>query len=70
MTETKTTDKTSSDKKADKAAATPGGADKKAKESRDSAAKDPAKSYSRGENQKPVTERYRKNWDAIFGSKR
>ncbi len=25
--------------------------------------------YSRGENQKPVTEAYRNNWDDIFGKK-
>ncbi len=34
------------------------------------AKKDPAKNYSRGENQKPVSERYRSNWDAIFGKKK
>ena len=36
----------------------------------DSAAKDPAKGYARGENQKPVSPQYRKNWDAIFGGKK
>jgi len=25
--------------------------------------------YNRGENQKPVTDAYRKNWDSIFGNK-
>lgn len=34
------------------------------------AAKDPAKSYSRGEGQKPVTQRYRSNWDNVFGKKK
>ena len=34
------------------------------------AAKDPAKSYSRGEGQKPVTHRYRSNWDTVFGKKK
>jgi hypothetical protein len=32
--------------------------------------KDPAKGYSRGEGQKPVSPRYRSNWDNIFGKKR
>jgi len=27
------------------------------------------KSYSRGEGQKPVTQEYKDNWNAIFGSK-
>lgn len=30
---------------------------------------DAPKGYSRGENQKLVTEAYRKNWDRIFGNK-
>ena len=33
-------------------------------------AKDPAKGYTRGEGQKPVSPRYRSNWDNIFGKKR
>lgn len=33
-------------------------------------ATDSPKSYSRGENQKPVSPQYRKNWDAIFGKKK
>ncbi len=28
------------------------------------------KGYTRGENQKIVTDNYRDNWDAIFGKKR
>ena len=32
--------------------------------------KDPAKGYTRGEGQKPVSPRYRSNWDNIFGKKR
>lgn len=34
------------------------------------AAKETAKSYSRGEGQKPVTHRYRSNWDTVFGKKK
>ncbi len=33
-------------------------------------ATDSPKTYSRGENQKPVSPQYRKNWDAIFGKKK
>lgn len=58
-----------------------GKADKKAPEKKtdktgdtatasDATAKDPAKSYSRGENQKPVSPQYRRNWDAIFGKRK
>lgn len=32
-------------------------------------ASDAPAGYSRGERQKPVTDRYRRNWDAIFGGK-
>jgi|APSaa5957512493_1039668.scaffolds.fasta_scaffold395611_1 hypothetical protein len=32
--------------------------------------KDPASGYARGEGQKPVSPRYRSNWDNIFGKKR
>ena len=32
--------------------------------------KDPAAGYARGEGQKPVSPRYRSNWDNIFGKKR
>ncbi len=33
----------------------------------ESSASDAPTGYSRGENQKPVTEAYRTNWDDIFG---
>ena len=35
----------------------------------ESLASDAPPGYSRGENQKLVTDAYRKNWDAIFGNK-
>lgn len=35
---------------------------------RESSASDAPMGYSRGENQKLVTDAYRKNWDAIFGN--
>ena len=38
------------------------------KETENSTSDAPA-GYSRGENQKVVTDAYRKNWDAIFGKK-
>jgi hypothetical protein len=31
---------------------------------------DSSSGYSRGEGQKPVTEAYRENWNAIFGKKK
>ena len=31
---------------------------------------DAAPSYSRGEGQKPVTQAYKDNWNAIFGKKK
>ena len=31
---------------------------------------DPSSGYSRGENQKVVTEAYRSNWDDVFGKKK
>ena len=37
-------------------------------ETGDAAAATP-KSYSRGEGQKPVTQTYKDNWDAIYGKK-
>lgn len=45
-------------------------ADKETTKGSTSTPKDESAGYSRGENQKPVTETYRKNWDAIFGNKR
>jgi hypothetical protein len=35
----------------------------------DSSASDAPKGYSRGENQKLVTDAYRNNWDSIFANK-
>ena len=35
----------------------------------ESSTSDAPKGYSRGENQKLVTEAYRSNWDSIFGKK-
>lgn len=35
----------------------------------ESSTSDAPTGYSRGENQKPVTEAYRNNWDDIFGKK-
>jgi hypothetical protein len=31
---------------------------------------DPSKNYSRGEGQKPVSQAYKDNWDAIYGKKK
>jgi hypothetical protein len=31
---------------------------------------EPSANYSRGEGQKPVTQAYKDNWDAIFGKKK
>lgn len=33
-------------------------------------AADPAVGFSRGEGQKPVSPRYRNNWDRVFGKKK
>ena len=33
-------------------------------------AADSSSGYSRGEGQKPVTQAYRENWNAIFGKKK
>ncbi len=35
----------------------------------DSSTSDAPAGYTRGENQKPVTNAYRSNWDKIFGKK-
>ncbi len=35
----------------------------------ESSTSDAPTGYSRGENQKPVTDAYRSNWDDIFGKK-
>ncbi len=66
-----TKDKTSTDAKtearteAKDATATDAGSGKKT----ESSTSDAPTGYSRGENQKPVTEAYRNNWDDIFGKK-
>jgi hypothetical protein len=44
-------------------------ADRSKDESADKAAGSPT-GYSRGEGQKPVSEAYRNNWNAIFGNKK
>lgn len=36
----------------------------------ESSTSDAPKGYSRGENQKLVTDAYRQNWDRIFGNKK
>ena len=36
----------------------------------DGSASDTPSSYSRGENQKAVTDAYRNNWDEVFGKKK
>ncbi|NQV80874.1 MAG: hypothetical protein HQ495_09990 [Alphaproteobacteria bacterium] len=59
--------------KTDSTAKTETGAEKPAPEAKTvkaDDAKDPAEGYSRGEGQKPVSRRYRNNWDQIFGKKR
>ena len=53
---------TKTDAKSDKAADTGAKSDDSAGGS--------SKSYSRGENQKPVTKAYRNNWDSIFGARK
>lgn len=69
MTDTTTTAKTqvNTEPKAEakEAAATDAASGKETKSSTSEA---PA-GYSRGENQKPVTDAYRSNWDNIFGNK-
>ena len=52
---------------APKAGDTPKAADTPKAESDAAAA---PKNYSRGEGQKPVTQAYKDNWNAIFGSKK
>jgi len=64
-TAAKTEVKTEATTQAKEAAATDAGS---AKGTEGSASDAPA-GYSRGENQKPVTDAYRKNWDSIFGNK-
>ena len=45
-------------------------AEKPAEGGKSETPKDPAMGYARGEGQKPVSPRYRSNWDNIFGKKR
>lgn len=66
-TKTETTPKTDSTAKAETSAEKPA---PDAKTDKADDAKDPAESYSRGEGQKPVSRRYRNNWDQVFGKKR
>lgn len=58
---TKTAEKPDT-KKAEKPAATEGSAP--------DTPKDPAAGYTRGEGQKPVSPRYRSNWDTIFAKRK
>ena len=61
---------------ADKKKKTEAKSDTKSDKSADTGSKseessgEPSKGYSRGENQKPVTQAYRSNWESIFGKKR
>ena len=68
-TKAATKDKTSSETKtkteSKDATATDAGSGKET----ESSASDAPKGYSRGENQKLVTDAYRENWAAIFGKK-
>ncbi len=52
-----------------KAESTPTAASPKA-ESSDAAPAAPSSKYSRGEGQKPVTQAYKDNWNAIYGKKK
>ena len=54
---------------APKAESTPTAASPKA-ESSDAAPAAPSSKYSRGEGQKPVTQAYKDNWNAIYGKKK
>ena len=64
-TAAKTEVKTEARTEAKDATATNAGSGKETESSRS----DAPTGYSRGENQKPVTEAYRNNWDDIFGKK-
>ncbi len=61
----KTEVKTEAQTEAKDATATDAGSGKET----ESSTSDAPTGYSRGENQKPVTEAYRNNWDDIFGKK-
>ena len=64
-TAAKTEVKTEARTEAKDATATDAGSGKET----ESSTSDAPTGYSRGENQKPVTEAYRNNWDDIFGKK-
>ncbi len=64
-TAAKTEAKTGARTEAKDATATNAGSGKET----ESSTSDAPTGYSRGENQKPVTEAYRNNWDDIFGKK-
>ncbi len=64
-TAAKTEVKTEARTEAKDATATDAGSGKATK----SSTSDAPTGYSRGENQKPVTDAYRNNWDDIFGKK-
>ncbi len=64
-TAAKTKVKTEARTEAKDATATDAGSGKET----ESSTSDAPTGYSRGENQKPVTEAYRNNWDDIFGKK-
>ena len=64
-TASKTELKTEATTQAKEAAATDAGSGKET----ESPTSDAPAGYSRGENQKPVTDAYRNNWDKIFGDK-
>ncbi len=64
-----TKDKTSTDAKTEAKAGTKDktSTDAGSGKETESSTSDAPTGYSRGENQKPVTEAYRNNWDDIFG---
>ncbi len=64
-TAAKTEVKTEARTEAKDATATDAGSGKET----ESSTSDAPTGYGRGENQKPVTEAYRNNWDDIFGKK-
>jgi hypothetical protein len=64
-TAAKTEVKTEARTEAKDATATDAGSGKET----ESSTSDAPTGYSRGENQKPVTDAYRNNWDDIFGKK-
>ena len=61
--------KTEAQTEAKDATATDAASGKETESPTSSSTSDAPKGYSRGENQKLVTEAYRSNWDNIFGNK-